>query len=133
LTGQSIESKNKMTENNSTPGPAPSDRKPARLRAVGLLVLLLGLSGAAVVYWTGVPPPDYAGDPDTARAYKTESRDLEINSGKMGLLANDLLTELQNPGAQALLIATASILAAAGCFFFARLMERGAGSNDPAA
>jgi hypothetical protein len=122
-----------MTENNSTPGPAPSDRRPARLRTIGLLVLLLGLSGAAVVYWTGAPPPDYAGDPDTARAYKTGSRNLEINFGRMGLLADDLLTELQYPGAQALLIAAASILAAAGCFFFARLMERGADANDPAA
>jgi flagellar basal body-associated protein FliL len=121
-----------MTESNSTPGPAPSGRKPARLRTIGLLILLLGLAAAAVVYWTGAPPPSYADDPDTARAYKTESRNLEINFGKLGLLANDLLTELQHPGAQALLIATVSILAAAGCFYVARLMERDDRSNDPA-
>ena len=80
----------------------------------------------------GRSSPSYADDPDTARAYKTESRNLEINFGKLGLLANDLLTELQHPGAQALLIATVSILAAAGCFYVARLMERDDSSNDPA-
>jgi hypothetical protein len=100
---------------------------------MGVLILLLGLGGAGVVYWTGAPPEDFSADPSTARAYRTESRDLEINFGKMGLVMNDLLDDLTHPRTQAAVIAVASMLVASGCFCFAQWLERGGESDDPVA
>jgi hypothetical protein len=99
---------------------------------IGVLVLLLGLGGAGVVYWTGSPPEDLSADPATARAYKTEARDIEINFGKMGLILNDWMADLERPGTQAAIIALVSILVASGCFWFARWLERGGEPDDPA-
>ena len=121
-----------MTQNDAASAPDSSGPRRARLRTVGVLVLLLGLAGAALVYWTGAPPPDWSADPSTARAYKTESRDIEINLGKMGLVLNDLMAALKRPGTQALLIAAASILVSSGCFYFARLPDQDGGPDDPA-
>ncbi len=118
--------------NNVTTGPASSGKRLGRLRMIGVLVLLLGLGGAGVVYWTGSPPEDLSADPATARAYKTEARDIEINFGKMGLILNEWMADLQRPGTQAAIIAVGSILVASGCFWFARWLERGGEPDDPA-
>jgi len=123
---------NQMTQHNAASTPGSSGPRRARLRRIGVLVLLLGLAGAVLVYCTGVPPPDWSADPSTARAYKTASRDLEINFGKMGLVLNDLMAALKRPGTQALLIAAASFLVSSGCFYFARLPEQDGGPDDSA-
>jgi len=122
-----------MAANNLTPRPDSSGRRRARLRTMGVLVLLLGLAGAGGVYCTGTPPPDLSADPSTARAYKTAERTLEINSGKLGVLLNDLTEDLKRPGTQALIILAVSILVASGCFYFARWPEPGAEPDDPVA
>jgi multidrug efflux pump subunit AcrA (membrane-fusion protein) len=113
--------------------PESSGKRRARLRALGVLVLLLGLAAAGVVYWTSAPPEDWSADPATARAYKTETRDIEINFGKMGILINDLVEDLQYPGTQAAIIAAVSVLVASGCFFFAQWPESDAEPDDPVA
>jgi hypothetical protein len=120
-----------MNANELTHNPNSIAQRQARMRMAGIAVLVLGLTGASAVYWTGSPPVDYSDDPSTAHAYKMESRNLEINLGRMGLLTNDLLTELQHPGVQALLIAGAAALVAGGCFYIAHLMERTAEDEDP--
>ena len=98
----------------------------------GALILLLGLAGAGVVYWTGAPPEDWSSDPATARAYKTEARNIEINFGKMGLMLNDVMAGLDRTDVRAAIIALVSILVASGCFCFARWLERGGEPDDPA-
>ncbi len=122
-----------MAANNITPGPDSSGQRRARLRTAGVLVLLLGLAGAGLVYWTGAPAADLSADPSTARAYKTAERTIEINSGKLGVLMNDLTEDLKRPATQALILAAVSILVASGCFYFARLPERGGEPDDPIA
>jgi len=99
---------------------------------IGVLILLLGLGGAGAVYWTGTPPQDWSSDPATARAYKTEARDIEINFGKAGLILNNIAAGLERPGAQAAILALVSILAASGCFCFAHWLERGRQPDDHA-
>ena len=54
---------------------------------------------------------------------KAESRQMGMLYGKMGLLIEDWINELKRPGTQATLIASASILIAFGCFYFARLSD----------
>ncbi len=122
-----------MPVNNPISNPDSHARRLRRLRTLGVLILLLGLGGAGVVYWTGTPPEDLSADPATARSYKTESRDIEINFGKMGLLMNDWQNDLKYPGTQAVIIVAASGLLASGCFFFAHLLDRDGEPDDPAA
>jgi hypothetical protein len=104
-------------------------KRGGRLNIIGILVLLLGFGGAGLVYWTGAPPEDLSDDLATTRAYKTETRNIEMNFGKMGLLMTDLMEDLSHPGTQAGLIAAASILVASGCFFCAR--RRGSEDQSP--
>jgi hypothetical protein len=111
-----------MAADNSRPGPVSSLKNAARLRAVGVLVLLLGLVGAGVVYWTGAAPEDASADPATARDYKSQMRQTEINFGQTGVLTAELSEDLKRPGVRAVLILMASGLVAGGCFYVARLM-----------
>jgi hypothetical protein len=120
-----------MALKNLTPGPDSSPNAGGRLRTIGVLVLLLGLGGAGIVYWTGAPSEDFSDDVSTARTSKKVARDIEMNVGKMGVLMNDLLEDLQDPGTQAVMIVVASILVASGCFYFARLQARGDDSDGP--
>jgi hypothetical protein len=122
-----------MPVNNPISIPDSHARRLRRLRALGVLILLLGLGGAGVVYWTGTPPEDLSADPATARSYKTASRDIEINFGRMGLLMNDWENDLKYPGTQAVIIVAASMLAASGCFFFAYLLDSDGEPDDPVA
>jgi hypothetical protein len=113
-----------MTDGDHTPGRGSSPRPGARVRLIGVVVLTLGLSGACLVYLTGPPPPeDLSSDPSTARAYKRDLRDTEMNFGRMGVIVNDLWADLQSPGAQAVLIAGVGVVVASGCFYFARLLD----------
>jgi hypothetical protein len=43
--------------------------------------------------------------------------------GKSGLLIEEWLDDLKQPGTQATIIAAVSIVVAAGCFYFARLSD----------
>jgi hypothetical protein len=54
---------------------------------------------------------------------RAESRQMGMLYGKMGLLIEDWTNDLKQPGTQATLIASASILIALGCFYFARLSD----------
>ena len=116
--------------NSLTNGADATGKGRGRLRKIGVLVLLLGLGGAGAVYWMGSPPVDLSSDPATARDYKMERRDIEINFGKMGLLMNEWMADLERPGTQAAMIALVSILVASGCFYFAQGPE---GGGEPGA
>ena len=113
--------------NTLSPGRHSARGAGARLRTLGLLVLLLGLGGAGLVYWFGAPAEDLSDDVATARTSKKVDRAIEVNVGKMGLFMSDLMEDFQDPRTQAAAIAIASALAACGCFYFARLQLRGDG------
>lgn len=112
-----------MSESNGAAGAVSSRKQQKRLRVIGILVLFLGLVCAGAIYWTGTHSTEPSEDellPGNARA---ESHQMELLYGKMGLLTMELSDDLKQPGTQALLIAIGSVLAAAGCFYFARLMD----------
>jgi hypothetical protein len=112
--------------------PASISRPGKTLRIIGLLVLVFGLSGAGLVYWRGAPPGNLSGDLDTARTSKRMERAIEVNVGKMGVVMDGLAEDLHDPANQALLIAAASVLVSAGCFYFASLQARGAAMPNDA-
>jgi flagellar basal body-associated protein FliL len=112
-----------MSVNNQPAGPNPSRKQPKRLRTIGVIVLLLGLAGGGVVYWIGTHSSEPSEDELLPGNAKAESRQMEILYGKMGLLTVELSDALKQPGTQASIIATVSVLIAAGCFYFARLSD----------
>jgi hypothetical protein len=104
-------------------GSPPPRKRSARLRLIGGVVLLLGLTTAGAVYWIRT----HAGEPTedellTGNA-RVESHQMEVLYGKMGRLTYELSDDLKQPATQALIIAAISILIAAGCFYVARLSD----------
>ena len=100
-----------------------SSKRQARLKVIGFIVLLLGIAGAGLVYWLGTRSPDVSDDLSMVGYNRAEQRQMGMLFGKMGLLIEDWTNDLKQPGTQATLIATTSILIALGCFYFARQLK----------
>ena len=122
---------NQFSVNVKTPSPDSSSRQCARLRIIGVIVLLLGIGSACIVYWIGIRSADLSDDLSMVRDNIAASRQMGILYGKMGLLIEDLSDELKRPGTQAIIIAGAATLVALGCFYFARLLDNDDVDTDP--
>jgi len=101
----------------------PSKIRARRLRITGVSVLVLGLVAAAAVYTVGMHNADLNNDPSMLGFNRAEQRQMGQLYGKSGLMVDDWMDDLKQPGTQAVLISVASALIAAGCFYFARLVE----------
>ena len=111
-----------MMVNEEKNSPDSSSKRAARLRLIGIIVLLLGIAGAGVVYWLGTRSPDVSDDLSMVGYNKARTRQMGMLYGKMGPVIEEWFDDLKQPGTQAEIIVVVSILAAAGCFYFARLM-----------
>ena len=113
-----------LTVNHEINSPVASPRRSAaRLRTIGIIVLLLGIGGAGVVYWLGTHAPDVSGDLSMVGYNRARTRQMGMLYGKMGPVIEEWFDDLKQPGTQAEIIITVSILIAAGCFYFARLLH----------
>ena len=113
-----------MTPIDKTSGPHSSSRRRARrLRTIGLIVLVLGLGGAGVVYGLGTRSPDVMDDLSMVGYNKAQTRQMGMLYGKMGPVIEEWFDDLKQPGTQAEIIVVVSTLIAAGCFYFARLLD----------
>jgi hypothetical protein len=110
-----------MTANDPQPGPVPASRRSARLRLIGIIVLLAGVIGAGTVYWLGNRSPDINDDLSMVGYNRAQRRQMGQLYGKMGTFIEDWSEDLKQPDTQAILIVGFSAIAAYGCFFFARL------------
>lgn len=98
---------------------APSNR----LRAIGILVLVVGVAGAGLFYWiearSAAPTMD-----DLMPGYsQARSRQIGIMMGDLGVTLIEWLDALKDPRTQAIIIAAVSALAALACFRVARLLD----------
>jgi hypothetical protein len=109
-----------MTMNDRAASPDSSRRLSGHLRRIGGILLLLGVSGAGIVYWAGTRSSDSSDDPALAGYDKAGTRQMAVLYGKMGLMIEDLSGDLKRPGTQAALIVVISTLAASGCFYLGR-------------
>ena len=112
-----------MMAKDKTADPHSSSRRAARLRLIGIIVLLLGIGGAGVVYWLGTRSPDVMDDLSMVGYNKAQTRQMGMLYGKMGPAVEQFFDDLNQPGTQAEIIVAVSILVAAGCFYFARLLD----------
>jgi hypothetical protein len=94
-----------------------------RYRIAGLVILLLGFVSAAVVYWVGTHGPNDSDDPAMLGFNRAQERQMGVLYGKQGQLVDDFTNVLKEPGTQAILIVIAGAVVAAGCFFYARMVE----------
>ena len=96
-------------------------REKARLRLIGVIILILGLSIAGIVYWRGNNRTQDARmeqyEQSQARA---ESRQMQMLYGTSGGLTEDFLTALKRPANQALVILAITSILAGGCFYLSR-------------
>jgi hypothetical protein len=104
-----------------------------RFRTLGAVVLAAGLTSAAVVYWT-MREPVASSQPDEALPLldsKSDSRALEENQGKTGVLMVRLEDELGRPGPLALVIVVSATLISLVCFRVADWVSSGPGAAPP--
>jgi hypothetical protein len=112
-----------MTVNDEKTSPDSSSRRSARLRIIGTVVLVLGFGSAGLVYWLGTRSPDVSDDLSMLGYNKAQTRQMGMLYGKMGPVIEEWFDDLKQPGTQAEIIVAVSILVAAGCFYFARLLD----------
>jgi len=109
--------------NDEKNNPVSSPKRSARLRMIGIIVLLLGIGGASVVYWLGTRSPDVSDDLSMVGYNRARTRQMGMLYGKMGPVIEKWGDDLKQPGTQAEIIVAVSILSAVGCFYFARLLS----------
>jgi hypothetical protein len=102
-----------------TPTSTELHKRRRRLRTIGTIVLLIGLSTAGIVYWIGSRSAKLQDDPMMVGYGRPQERNMELLYGRMGRTIEDLSDDLKRPGTQAALIAGVSIVVAVGCFYFA--------------
>jgi hypothetical protein len=90
---------------------------------IGVFVLVLGIGGAAILYWLRTRSPDFSNDLSMVGYNRAEQRQMGRLYGKSGLLIEQWSNDLKQPGTQATIIVVISTLIMAGCFYFARLLD----------
>jgi hypothetical protein len=102
---------------------ATARRRGRRYRIGAGVILLLGAISAGLVYWLGSRGQGSLDDPSMIGFNRATDHQMAYLYGKQGELVEDLIDLLKQPGTQAVLIVVATALIAAGCFFFARMLE----------
>ena len=102
---------------------ATAKKRARRVRITGISVLVLGLLAAGVVYAVGLRQAEMNNDPSMLGFNRAEQRQMGQLYGKSGLMVDDLIDDLKEPGVQAILIAVISGAVFSGCWYFARLVE----------
>lgn len=100
--------------------PSTKSQTEKRLRLAGVLVLVVGLSGAGLLYWRGTQAEDWSDNPAMLRYNQPAEQQMQMLYGKQGRLIEDLSTSLKQPGTQALLIGAVSIIISGGCFYLSK-------------
>ena len=121
----------------STPPVAPFALPPAtqrrvhRYRVAAGAIFVLGLACAGVVYWLGSRRVDYSDDPAMLGFNRAAERQMGVLFGTQGVLIGDFDNWIQQPGAQAFLIALAAAVGGLICYLISRLLAFEAEPETP--
>jgi hypothetical protein len=91
-----------------------------RLKAIGIIVLLLGIGGASLVYWMQTRSADFSDNISMTGYNRQEQRQMEILYGKSGQAIEKFFNALKQPGTQAILILAISGVIGLGCFYLSQ-------------
>src|ERR1700722_13908142 len=122
-----------MPDNQATSTPASASTPGAKFRTAGVIILLIGLVSAGLVYWLSTPAEVLPDELTTPENNKKAARSIETDFGKMGDFSYALGEDLKDPLNRAAIVAIASILVAAGCFYIAHLQDRDPHAHRPPA
>ena len=95
-------------------------REIARMRKLGLIVLLAGLVSAGLVYWIGNRPEDPALAEYRQSEERNASRQMESLYGTSGDVMHKLMDAMRRPGNQALAIIGFAVVVSGVCFYLGR-------------
>lgn len=95
-------------------------REKARLRKIGLIVIVVGLVSAGLVYWIGNRPEDPALAEYRQSEERSATRQMESLYGTSGDVMHKLMDAMKRPGNQALGIIVLTMLVSGGCFYLGR-------------
>ncbi len=99
-------------------------REKARLRLIGLVILVVGLVAAGIVYWRGNRAEDARLAEYEQSQARAESRQMQMLYGTSGGLLQDFLDALKQPGNQALTVAGITVVISAACFYLGRPLPK---------
>jgi uncharacterized protein YjeT (DUF2065 family) len=97
-------------------------REKARLRWIGLVVLVVGLATAGIVYWHGTRAQEgdlQMQEYEQSKA-RAESRQMQMLYGTSGGLMQDFFDSMKQPANQAMAVGGISVVIAAVCFYLGR-------------
>lgn len=95
-------------------------REKARLKKIGILILLLGLVSAGLLYWIRARPENPALEQYLQDESRVESRQMQTLYGTSGNVMQEFVRALKRPGTQAIIIIVATALISGACFYLAR-------------
>lgn len=95
-------------------------REKARLRKIGLSILLAGLGCAGLVYWMGNRPEDPALAEFRQSEERSASRQMESLYGTSGDVMHKFMNAMSRPGNQALAIIALTAVVSGVCFYLGR-------------
>ena len=107
-----------------TPGQRDTQRA-ARLRIVGMLILVFAIVGAGVLYWIETRSATLTLEELSPGSTAARERQVGILIGSLGVYLLEGWAYLRRPGTEAIIIVVAAALAALACFYVAALLARG--------
>lgn len=106
-------------------------REKARLKKVGVIILLLGLVSAGLLYWIRARPEDPALEQYRQDQSRAVSRQMQMLYGTSGNVMEDFVTALKRPGIQAIIIIVVTAVISGACFYLARPFPNDNDPNEP--
>lgn len=106
-------------------------REKARLKTIGIIILLAGFASAGLLYWIRARPEDPALEQYRENLSRSETRQMESLYGTSGDVMQKLMTAFKRPGTQAITIVVFTVVISGACFYLGRPFPKDDDSAGP--
>jgi hypothetical protein len=118
-----------MPNPESPSNPDSLHHEKARLRKIGLLILIAGVCAAGLVYWIGNRPEDPALADYRQSEARAETRQMESLYGTSGDVIQKVMTGMRRPRNQAIAVIAITVAVSGVCFYLGRPFHEGEETN----